>query len=91
MEKIPKIIKEVGFDFSWDEEKVWQLDVPVEEMDISELEWHFTIPFWNTQNGYYDLKPNDVLANPEKYKEEFARIMKADLSHPLDIMFWKNR
>ncbi len=88
---LPKIIKDVGFDFHWDSKKVWELNIPVEEIEISELEWHFDIPFWNTQGGYYDLKPNDVLAYPEKYKEEFKRTMEADLSHPLDIMFWKNR
>lgn len=89
--KLPKIIEEVGFDFHWSEEKVWALDVPVEEMDIKDLEWHFDTPFWFTPGGYYDLKPNDVLADPEKYKEEFDRTMRADLSHPLDIMWWKNR
>lgn len=91
MKRLPKIIKDVGFDFHWKEEKVWALDIPVEEMDIRELQWHFEIPFWNTPNGFYDLKPNEVLANPEKYKEEFKRTMKADLKYPLDIMFWKGK
>lgn len=89
--KVPKIIKDVGFDFNWKEEKVWALNVPVEEMEISELEWHFDVPFWNTPSGYYDLTPNQVLSEPKKYKEEFERTMKADLIYPLDIMFWKNR
>lgn len=89
--KLPKIIEEVGFDFNWSEEKVWALDVPVEEIDIKDLEWHFDVPFWFTPGGYYDLKPNDVLANHEKYKDEYERTMRADLSHPLDIMWWKNR
>lgn len=90
--EIPKIIKEVGFDFHWDNEKVWVLDIPVEEMDISKLAWHFDIPFWDKPNGgYYDLTPNDVLDKPETYREEFERTMKADLSHPLDIMFWKGK
>ncbi|MBI4058734.1 hypothetical protein HY404_00685 [Candidatus Microgenomates bacterium] len=89
--KLPKIIEEVGFDFHWSEEKVWALDLPVEEMDISELEWHFDIPFWDKPGGFYDLTPNEVLANPKGYKEEFDRTMKSDLSYPLDIMFWKNR
>jgi len=43
--KLPKIIKEVGFDFSWDVKKVWALDYPVEEIEINELTWHFDIPF----------------------------------------------
>jgi len=87
----PDIIKEVGFDFDWKEEKVWALDVPVEEMDIIELVWHIEIPFWHTSNGHYDLTPIQVLAEPEKYSEEYNRTMKADLSHPLDIMLNKGR
>lgn len=88
--KLPKIIEDIGFDFHWDEEKVWALDVPVEEMSISELEWHFDIPFWNKPNGYYDLTPNEVINNPSEYENEFRRTMDADLKHPLDIMLWKN-
>lgn len=86
MAKIPKIIEEVGFDFDWSEKKVWALNIPLEKIDITELEWHFEIPFWNTKNGYYDLKPNEVINFPEKHKEEYERTMKADLSHPIDIM-----
>lgn len=89
--KLPKIIEEVGFDFSWDNKKVWELDIPVEDMDILDLEWHFDIPFWNKSGGYYDLTPNEVLTNPETYNEEFNRTLKAELAYPLDVMFWKDR
>ena len=89
-EDIPQIIKDVGFDFDWSEEKVWALDVPAEEMDIQELTWHFDIPFlW--ENGVYDLKPQEVIDEPEKHKEEYERTMKADLVHPIDIMENKGR
>lgn len=89
--KLPKIIEDVGFDFHWSEEKVWALEVPAEEMDIKELEWHFDIPFWSTPNGFYDLKPNSVLAEPDNHREEYERTLKADLIYPLDIMYWKKR
>jgi len=84
---IPEVIKSVGFDFHWSEEKVWGLDIPVEQMDIKELIWHFDIPFW----GHYQLKPIDVINNPSEYEEEYKRIMDSDLKYPLDIMFWKER
>ena len=91
MEKtIPDIIKKVGFDFHWKEEKVWKLCVPVEEIGIKELEWHFELPFWHS-TGYYQLRPIDVINNPKKYKEEYERTMKSDLNHPLDIMKNKGR
>lgn len=82
---IPQIIKDVGFDFDWSVEKVWALDIPAEDMNMSELIWHFSIPFlW--ENGVYNLKPQDVIDNPDKHKDEYVRTMKADLVHPIDIM-----
>ncbi len=89
--KLPKIIKEVESNFHYKVEEVWGLDLPVEEMDLAELEWHFDIPFWSKSGGNYNLKPNEVLSNLQKYKEEDERTKNADLSFPVDIMFWKNR
>jgi hypothetical protein len=88
---LPKIIQEVGFDFDWDEQKVWGLNLPVEEMAVSKLEWHFDIPFWWTKGGYYDLKPRSVIDHPNRYPARIKRIMNSDLSHPLDIMRWKGK
>ena len=88
---LPKIIKEVGFDFNWDEEKVWALDLPIEEIPITDLTWHFDIPFWWENGGFYNLTPKTVLDNQEKYADRIGRIMSADISYPLDIMQWKGR
>lgn len=89
-EDIPQIIKEVGFDFSWSEEKVWALEVPAEDMDIAELTWHFDIPFlW--EGGVYNLKPQEVIDNPDRHMKEYVRTMSADLLHPIDIMENKGR
>ena len=33
----PKIIDEVGFDFHWDERKVWKLDVPIWRLKLPNL------------------------------------------------------
>jgi hypothetical protein len=82
----PQIIKDVGFDFSWDEKKVWSLDISVEEMDISELTWHFDIPFLWEGDGVYNLKPKEVIEEPDSHKEEYSRTMKSDLKYPIDIM-----
>jgi hypothetical protein len=89
--EFPQVIKDVGFDFSWDERKVWLLDVPVEDIPISELTWHFAIPFWSKPGGFYDLKAQDVINDPDKYKVEYDRTMQADTSHPIDIMLWRGR
>jgi hypothetical protein len=88
---IPKIIQEVGFDFDWEEERVWRLDVSVTEMDLSELEWHFDIPFHWHGGGAYNLTSKEIMEDPETYREEYARTMKADLKYPIDIMENKGR
>lgn len=89
--ELPEIIKEVGFDFHWSEEKVWALNIPTEEMGIEELEWHLDIPFWWTKGGFYDLKPREVIENPEKYKDEYEKIINANMTYPLDVMQWRGR
>jgi hypothetical protein len=90
-QEIPKIIKEVGFDFRWSEAKVWALEIEPEKMPISELVWHFDVPFWSLPDGHYNLKPIDVINKPHEHEEEYKRIISADLNYPLDVMFWKNR
>lgn len=89
--EIPQIIKDVGFDFSWSEEKVWALDIPVEEMNIEELIWHFDIPFLWEGGGVYNLTSREVIEHPDAHKLEYERTMRADLSHPIDIMENKGR
>jgi len=89
-QEIPQIIKDVGFDFDWSEPKVWALEVPTEEIGVDELAWHFDIPFWD-ENGSYNLAPRAVIDNPEAHKKEYERTMRADISHPIDIMENKGR
>jgi len=88
---IPQIIKDVGFDFSWDEKKVWALDEPVIEMLIEDLTWHFEIPFLIKDGGVYNLKPVDIIEHPEIYMEEYERTMRAEMEYPIDIMENKGR
>ena len=90
--ELPKIIEEVGFDFSWDERKVWEIDAPVEEMGVDELTWHLDIPFlWSKPDGYYDVRPRWVLEDPQKYVDEYERTLKSDIMYPIDILWWRGR
>lgn len=89
--EIPQIIQDVGFDFDWDEKKVWALDISPEKIDIEELAWHFDIPFHWHGGDIYNLKSREVIEHPEMYKEEYERTMKADLTYPIDIMENKGR
>jgi hypothetical protein len=85
--ELPPIIKQVGFDFNWDERKVWAIDAPTETIATEELAWHLDIPFlWTKPDGFYDLTPRSVLGHPDQYPEEYARMLNANLRYPIDIM-----
>lgn len=86
MNEWPEVIKEHGFDFRWDEEKVWVLDVPVEDMDVAELEWILDMPFWTDGNAPYNLTAREVITSPEKYPEHKKRYEESDTNYPIDIM-----
>lgn len=87
----PDIIKQVGFDFHWSEEKVWKLSLPIEEMDIKELLWHLDYPWWRDHDGQqYRVTPKQVIDDPKAYHDQYNRIVTADVSHPVDIMFYRN-
>lgn len=92
MRQLPKEIAEVGFDFDWDVEKVWALDLPTRLVDRQFLEWHLGVKFlWTQPDGYYDLTPREVLENPDAYPKEMKRVEKADLKYPIDYMQWNGR
>lgn len=90
-EELPDIIKEMGFDFDWENEKVWRLNIAITEMDIEELVWHLDIPFHWHKGGIYNLTSREIIEHPHEYQEEYERTMKADLKYPIDIMENKGR
>lgn len=91
VEEIPKIIKDVGFNFSYDKKKVWELNAPVIIMDIKKLEWHFEIPFLRDEQGNKSIKPIDILEENIQNLKQSKRINNANLRYPIDIMKNKGR
>ncbi|MCA9386445.1 hypothetical protein KC669_00255 [Candidatus Dojkabacteria bacterium] len=89
---IPEWLKEVGFDFSRDIEKIWSLEgLEVEELPIQDLIWHFDYPFFFSSGGWFDVKPVDVINNPQEYEYRYSRIMGVDNKYPIHIMQWRGR
>ena len=69
-----------------DNEKLWALEVPVEEISVDELLWILDVPFWEDEKGNIVITPNEVINNPEKYPVHRDKIKAADTSYPIDIM-----
>jgi hypothetical protein len=92
-EHIPPELREFFFSFDWDPEKVWAVDVSVESIPRTELDWHLDLPFWSSsdEKPLFDIVPNDVFSNKSKFPEHFERIQSADLAYPIDVMWNRDR
>ncbi|MFH1187338.1 MAG: hypothetical protein V1688_00590 [bacterium] len=83
----------IGLDFgNWEEEKIWALELPVIEMNITDLDWHFDAPFWPNDDGErWTVTPWDVILQKEGTTKEQKNTEKADLNYPVDIIKNKGR
>lgn len=83
----PQILQETGFEFDWDDKKVWEIPAEVEEMPIEELSWHLDLPIWDKEGtDDWNLTPAEVLQNPEREPSHAKKIAESDLNFPIDIM-----
>ncbi|OGH71467.1 MAG: hypothetical protein A2921_02445 [Candidatus Magasanikbacteria bacterium RIFCSPLOWO2_01_FULL_43_20b] len=90
--KRPKIIEDITPNLEWDSKKIWRLDLPVQEMSIKHLIWHFDLPFWEKEGtDDWNLTPWELIKNPENEPSHYAKIQQADLKYPLEIIEYKGR
>lgn len=77
----------VGFNFgNWEEELLWALDIPVQEIDIEKLAWHLTIPYWENDSGQrWTVSPQDVIDKEPGTSKEQEQVKASDTSFPLDL------
>ncbi len=80
--------EEHAFDLPFwrDNQKLWALQVPVEEMSINELLWILEVPFWEDETGNIVITPREVMENQDQYPYHRDKIREADTSYPIDIM-----
>ncbi len=82
-----------GFNFgSWDEKKIWNIELPTSEMKISDFDWHLDVPYWDSTTGEkFVISPRDVLSkNPGSEKEQ-ERMVAIDMSYPIDVLFHEGK
>lgn len=89
--EIPKMHRELGFDFWWDRRKLWAIDLPIVEMPVKDLAWHLTHPFWSEAGEPLAVSPLDVAESPDEHQEQFQRTMSADLAYPINVIYLKGR
>ncbi len=85
--KRPKILEEAGLDVYVDESKLRDLDIPVRQMQLVELEWLLDLPVWEMDGtDDWNLSPRDVLEGKPNSSTHKSVIENADLSHAIVII-----
>lgn len=78
--------------FKIDEPKLWAMDISMEEIPISEIEYNMDIPYLE-QEGTDDrnLTPRMLITNFDKEFFHANKVLEADLQYPIEIYFHKEK
>jgi hypothetical protein len=76
--------------FNWRRELLWELDLPVEDVPVTDLRWLLSMPVWSLDGEPFKVSPEQVRAYPARHQAHYARALAADLSYPLHVLVRAN-
>lgn len=78
---LPDILN-IGFII--DEPKLWQVDIPIEEIPISEIEYNLDIPYFEQERtNDWNLTPRMLIENFDKEIFHAKKVTEADLTYSI--------
>jgi len=80
--------KEIDIGFKINHKKLWQLDIPVEEIELSELNSNMDFPYLEKEGtDDWNLTPRQLIANFNEEHTHAEKVNKANLKFPIEIYF----
>jgi len=91
-QKPPKKLTSVGLNMFVNTIKLRTLPLPVVEVSLKKLLWHFDMPVWEKDGtDDWNLTPREVL-NKERYTKDHQKIVaEANTRYPIIITRYKSR
>ena len=81
--------KEIDFGFNHEDSKIWKLDIPSEEMPITELESNLDIPYLEKEGtDDWNLTLRELIASLEKEPGHYEKIKSVQMEYPIEIYFF---
>ncbi|MFH1670151.1 MAG: hypothetical protein ABIA92_01035 [Patescibacteria group bacterium] len=81
---------EIDFGFTHDDKKLWDLNIPTEEISIDELEHNLDIAYLEKDGtNDWNLTLQELIDAPEQQPEHYAVIKHVDMQFPIEIYFFK--
>lgn len=88
----PPVIDRYWYSIDWSVRDLWELDLPRAQIPMARLDWHLDVPVWPDADGApYRVTPRQVIENKEQNAVEYARILRADLSYPIEAILRGDR
>lgn len=84
--RIPKILRDAGYEIYCDAEKLGALDIPIVDFEIKKLIWNFDLPLWGKDNESWNLTPWDVINKVPGSESQQERVMNADMRYPILVL-----
>lgn len=79
---------QIAIGFQIDEQKLWALELPVENIDISELDYNLNLPYLEQEGtDDWNLTPQMLLDNFNNEVSHAVKVEQSDLNYPIDIYF----
>ncbi|MBU0766894.1 hypothetical protein KKF55_03885 [Patescibacteria group bacterium] len=86
---LPEILN-IGFRI--DEPKLWAVDIPAEEINISEIDYNLDIPYLEQMGtDDWNLSPRMLIKNFDKEKRHAEQTEKVDLKYPIELYFHQDK
>lgn len=90
--KRPGILEDVGFDIYVNTQKLRDLPLPIEEVDIQDLTWCFDYPVWEKDGtDDWNLTPWEVIKNDVGTAEHRKKVDEVDMQYPIVIISNKDK
>lgn len=88
----PRILTDAGLSIFVNTIELRDYNVPISEINIQELIWHFDMPVWEKDGtDDWNLKPWEVILKEVGTMDHQKKVQEAGLEHPLIITQYKGR
>jgi hypothetical protein len=70
----------------WNRDRLYALKLPLSEIAMDQLAWLLDVPLWAVDDVPFQVTPNEVGADPQRYTPQLQRTLDADLDWPIHVM-----
>ncbi len=88
----PKILTDAGLSMFVDTVKLRELPLPIVDIDIEKLIWHFDMPVWEKDGtDDWNCTPREVINKEPRILTHQTRVEAADTNHPIVVTEYNGR